>query len=288
MGAQGPIAAVTAGWEEREDEIDELRQHLGRRVVNLHVHARAEDVFRRDAEFFGAWQDRRAQLRELEDVYRGRLDHLMHALRDLRKRVGRDDVLIAEREDALEDVRRLDAHHLDRVAEVEDAFQRRWRPLERPWVAAHRREISAIATECGGLAVAGGNVAVIMNRMRLFGVLDLFPGRTIFAWSAGAMAMTSQVVLYHDDPPWGRGNPVILGAGFGVCPGILALPHAHRRLRLDKPSRLKLWHDRFEPFDCIAFDDGSWLVFRDGLPATAAGGVRRFGRDGRLVEYLAA
>jgi hypothetical protein len=288
VGAEGSIAAVTAGWEEREDEIDELREHLGRRVVNLQVHARTEDVFRRDGVLLAAWQERRAQFREMTELHRARLTPVMQALRALRDRKGREDLLAPERAAAMEDLRRLDAHRVERVAAIQADFERRWRPHERPSVAGHRAELTAIAGECGALAVAGGNVAVLLNRMRLFGVVELFAGRTVFAWSAGAMAMTEQVVLFHDDPPWGRGDPLVLGPGFGLCPGIVALPHAHRRIRLDKPARLRLWHERFAPRDCLAFDDSSWLVLRDGRPVTTAGGVRRFSREGNLVEFMAA
>lgn len=288
VGSEGPVAAVTAGWEEREEEISELRQHLDRRVLHLGIYARSEDVFRRDPEFFRAWQERRARMRELQLAHRDRLDHLMLALRGLRKQTGRPEILNPERRDALEDVRRLDAHHVQRVLELQREFDERWRPFERDAVARHRREIAAIADQCGSLAIAGGNVAVLLNRVRLFGLVDLFAEHTVFAWSAGAMAMTERIVLFHDDPPWGRGNPIILAPGFGLCRGIVALPHAHRRLRLDRPTRLRLWHERFEPLQCLAFDDGAWLIFRDGEPQVAAGGVRRFGHDGHLVEFVAA
>jgi hypothetical protein len=124
--------------------------------------------------------------------------------------------------------------------------------------------------------------------MRLLGVVDTFRDHTVFAWSAGAIAMTERVVLYHDDPPWGRGNPMILGPGFGVCPGIVALPHAHRRLRLDRPSRLRLWQERFAPLDCVTLDDGAWLAFRGGRFVASEGGVRKFDENGHLAEFLAA
>lgn len=288
MGVEGPIAAVTAGWEEREDEIDELKAHLGRRVVNLHIHARSEDVYRRDPEFLKAWQERRGRLRDLQEIHRLRLDHLMRALRDLRKIEGREELLAPERDSALEDVRRLDDGHVRRTDEILDEFESRWVPRQRDAVAEHHRELSKIAGECGAIAVAGGNVAVLLNRMRLFDVMGIFRRQTVFAWSAGAMAMTDRVVIFHDDPPWGRGNPIILGSGFGLCPGIVALPHAHRRLNLDRPSRLRLWHERFEPRQCVAFDDGAWLIARGGRFVASAGGVRRFGHDGHLSEFLAA
>ena len=42
LGIEGPIAAITAGWEERESEDDELAEHFGGRTVNLKLHERAE------------------------------------------------------------------------------------------------------------------------------------------------------------------------------------------------------------------------------------------------------
>ena len=288
VGVRGPVAAVTAGWEERENEIDELSEHLARPVVNLHLHDRGEDVFRRDPELFAAWQERRTRLRELQDIHLLRLDHKMHALRDLRKRHGREELLAPERRDAMDEVRHIDAHHLARVGAIHAEWEARWRPAERDSLAGHRRELELMAAEVGSLAVAGGNVAVLINRLRLFGVMDIFREHTVFAWSAGAMTMTERIVIYHDDPPWGRGNPIILGPGFGVCPGIVALPHAHRRLRLDRPSRLRLWNERFAPLACVALEDGAWIVQRDGQYVAQSGGVRQFGADGHLKEFLAA
>jgi len=287
VGVDGPIAAVTAGWEEREDEIDELRQHLGRRVVNLKLYRRTEEAFAVDPEFFEAWHERRGRLREMLDLYRLRLDAMMRALRDLRKRKGREDLLAVERAEAIDDVRRLDAHHLAWIAEEHAEFEARWRPHDRTAIAAHRREILRIARGCGALAIAGGNVAVLLNRLSLFGIGELFDDHTVFAWSAGAMALTERVVLFHDDPPQGRGNPAVLGPGLGAVRGIVALPHAHRRIRLDRPSRLSLWAARFAPASCLAFDDGSATVWRRNRLAAVRGGVRRFTDDGKLEEVAA-
>ena len=33
--AHGPLATITAGWEEREGEDQEMRDHLGGRTINL-------------------------------------------------------------------------------------------------------------------------------------------------------------------------------------------------------------------------------------------------------------
>lgn len=288
VGVEGPIAAVTAGWEEREDEIDELRDHLGRRVVNLRLHARTEDALARDPEFSHAWQERRGRTREMLELYRLRLDSAMKALRDLRKRTGSEDLLEVERESALEDVRRIDAHHLRRMDEEAAAFAERWDPQRRDAIAGHRRQILRVARECGALAIAGGNVAILANRLRLFGIRELFHEHTVFAWSAGAMALTERIVLFHDDPPQGRGNPAVLGPGLGAVPGVIALPHAHRRLRLDRPSRIALWARRFAPAQCLALDDGGAAVWHRGRLDHVRGGIRRFDPSGRIEELQPA
>ncbi|MEO1084875.1 MAG: hypothetical protein AAFY88_11590, partial [Acidobacteriota bacterium] len=54
----GPVAVISAGWQEREGEIDELREHLGRPVVDLKLHARSEQVFTKDRELAAAHRAR--------------------------------------------------------------------------------------------------------------------------------------------------------------------------------------------------------------------------------------
>src|SRR5262245_40862068 len=81
----GPVAAVTARWEEREDEIDELSERLGpgRPVTDLLLHRRGEDVFRRDSDRLLATGDFVARRRQLRDAYRSRLAHALDAVRDV-------------------------------------------------------------------------------------------------------------------------------------------------------------------------------------------------------------
>ncbi len=284
IGVEGPIAAVTAGWEEREDEIDELRAHVGRRVVNLQLHRRAEQVFHEDAEFQKAYRERRAGLRDLQEVYRQRLHYQMRSLRELHRRRGRPELLDPERHDALAAVRALDEHHLARLDEFHAEFEGRWRPLDRPAVTAQRREVEAALGDCGAVALAGGNVAILANRLRLFDLPSMIGLRPVFAWSAGAMLCAERVVLFHDRPPQGAGNPEIFGRGLGLCAGVVPLPHAHRRLRLDDPVRVGIFARRFAPAACLALDDGAQMVF-DGRQWTfPLGGVRRLEPDGAVVE----
>ncbi len=45
------------------------------------------------------------------------------------------------------------------------------------------------------------------------------------------MVVCETVVLFHDSPPQGAGNAEVLDAGLGLARGVIALPHARRRLR---------------------------------------------------------
>jgi hypothetical protein len=286
VGVDGDFAAVTAGWEEREDEIDELRAHLDRRVVNLRLYSRCEEVLREDPQFAAAYRARRQTLRDLDDLHRVRLDAMEKALRKLMRADGRQDLLEPEREAAIDDLRRLDAHQRRRIADILAEFDAEWTPRDREDVAAHRRQIAAILGACGSLALAGGNVAILLNRLRFFDVDSFMSHMAVFAWSAGAMVCSEEIVLFHDDPPQGAGNPEIFGPGLALVRGVLPLPHAGRRLRLDDATRVKMFARRFEPLTCIALDRGAGLMWDGKTWRPAAGGARRLTTDGEVVEMF--
>jgi hypothetical protein len=286
VGVDGDFAAVTAGWEEREDEIDELKAHLDRRVVNLRLYARTEEILREDPEFARAYRERRTRLRELAVHHRVRLDHLKKAVRKLMKATGRPELLEPEQSDAIEDLRRLDAHQRQRIVGVHDEFEAEWRPQERDAVMRHRREVIRLLESCEALTIAGGNVAVLINRLRLFDLHSHLGHLAVFAWSAGAMVCAEEIVLFHDDPPQGAGHPEIFGAGFGLVPGVLPLPHATKRLHLGDRVRVETFARRFAPLVCVAMDRGHGLLWDGRKLRSAAGGARRFTQTGEVVEMF--
>ncbi len=286
-GVEGPIAAVTAGWEEREEEIEEMSAHLRRPVHDLRLHARGEEAFQEDPELFLAHGDRLDRLGRLQDLYRTRLAHALEAFREMLRAGGDPSVVDPEADAALEAVRALDAHHRARVAQCVAEHEASVRAEERPAVARHRREIAGIVSRCGALAIAGGHVGVLLDLMRLFDVGTLAAKVPVFAWSAGAMAVSELVVLFHDSPPHGPGNAEVFGDGLGLCRGILPLPHARRRLRLDDPSRVRVFARRFAPLVCAALDEGSRVAWsrRDGLAVAQA---RQLTPDGEVAEFRVA
>src|SRR5262245_10221992 len=111
LGIHGDIATVTAGWQEREAEDAELRDHLDSRTVNLLLHRRGDDVFQSDPRFAAAHRLRQERLRQLQSVYRLRLAHVESQAREMLSLEGDRWLLDPERRAAIEAVRELDAHH---------------------------------------------------------------------------------------------------------------------------------------------------------------------------------
>ncbi len=280
VNAEGPVAVVTAGWEEREDEIDELTEHLGCEVVNLRLYARMEQVFERDGAFLKGWRQRRRRRREARRAYRIRLRYLMDAVRRL-ARLPHSPHVEEERDDALRAVRDLDERRLALLARLDGEFDDVWQPAERPAIAVHRARVAELVATCGAMAFAGGNVGVLRNRLRTFAVADLIGERPLFAWSAGAMCATERIVVFHDSPPQGRRDPVVLDAGLALCPDIVALPHASARLDLADEGRVARFALRFAPRVGVALDDASgliwdgagWELFGDGARGLRADGT---------------
>lgn len=284
LSAEAPVALVTAGWEERESEDDELRQHLGRPAENLRLYERVEEVFRVHPKFHRAMQETHERLGMLRDLYRVRLDPQLEAARRLlRGRKEPGDLLSAEQEDAIEMVRVLDHRQQERVRDLLAEFREDWPAGVLEELARQRAEVDSVLVRCPVVAIAGGHVAVLFNRLRTLGGTELLTGKHLVAWSAGAMILARTIVLFHDNPPQGFGNPEVLEAGLGLVPGVLPLPHAHHRLRLNDPVRVALFARRFAPDRCIPLDPGDRIAYEDGALKLSAG-TRTLDSDGRIVE----
>jgi hypothetical protein len=117
--------------------------------------------------------------------------------------------------------------------------------------------------------------------LRLFDLRPHLP-RTVLAWSAGAMVLCDQVVLFHDFVPHGVAQTEVLGDGLGVVPRVVALPHARRRLRTNDPVRMSVLARRFHPARCLVLDDAVTVRLAEdgGLPPDA----RVLGGDGTITR----
>jgi hypothetical protein len=276
----GPVATVTAGWQEREPDDGELDALVGGRGVNLRLHARWQDVLIRDPEYAAAELEHRAALRELQELHLVQLDAALRGLREVARHGGsRPPIRDAARADAEAVVRVVDARHLTRVREARAAFEARWRPGERPAVAEHRSEVCQVLDAAAALVVAGGHVGVLLHVLRLFAV-GAVP--VVIAWSAGAMALTERVLLFHDRAAHGPAHAEFLDTGLGWIPGCVLLPHARRRLRTEDIARMAELAGRAAPARCVLLDDGVRLDLSEGgvLPPD----TRVIGTDGRIGE----
>lgn len=256
---EGPVAVITAGWQEAEGDLDEIQRQLERPLIDMQLYQRAEHVFFAEKILSSAYRERQDKLLELQRLYRMRLRNLVRAVQQLRREKTHLDLVVAEERHAIAQLRALDRHHLDRIstvyAEYEDTIS------SSDMLAEQTALIEDSIKDCQTVLISGGNVLVLLNRLQLFGVRHLLADRHLIAWSAGAMVLSDQVVLYHDKTPLGRREPEILGAGLGLLPGYVFLPDAKKRLRPKDTVRTGLYNKRFAPARCVTLDSGTSLCF---------------------------
>jgi hypothetical protein len=282
LECEGPIATITAGWREREDEDDDLRAHLECESVNLRLYQRAMEVFARDPELAKAHRAQQATLHHKQDFYRIRLEHELAANHVIRQRWAPTEVLEYEEAASVAAIRLLDDHHVAQCRRIHAEFDAAMAPSQRPAVVEHREQLAEILGRCQGLAIAGGHVASLLNRMSLFGLRELIAGQTVFAWSGGGMVVSERIVLFHDSPPQGRGASEVLDEGLGLVPDIVMLPAPETRLRLNDPERVSLLARRFDPVYCLAFPAGAHVIVRDGR-IIGSSAVTRLLPDGSCI-----
>ncbi len=266
MEVEGPCAVITAGWQEREMEMDELVAGIDREVINLRLHHRAEEFFEADTIFRDAHRGHQQRMRQLQEIYRIRLSHTLACVHQLTGNLDNwpEDVVLAEIEDALAMVRELDRHHLGHMRNLQEAFLEEWQPYARPALKEHHLELTDTLYRCPAVLIAGGHVAVLLNRLRLLGLEGPIREKTVLASSAGAMVLGEQVVLFHDSPPQGPGYAEVFEAGLGLFDDLVPLPHARNRLLLDNPTRVSIFARRFEAASCLTLDDGARVDRVDG------------------------
>lgn len=281
----GPLAVISAGWQEAENDIDDVRRLAGRPLEDLCLYQRADQLFSGHEALAAAHRAIQDRLKELQRLYRVRLKQLSIAARQILGADGERELLAAEQRHAITQLRALDRHHLRRAHAMEARFAESVGGSQ-PALDAHRREIAQTIARCSGVLITGGNIGVLRNRMRLFGMAELLADKHIVAWSAGAMALARRVVLFHDRTPQGRRDPEILGAGCGLIPGYVLLPDAAGRLREQDRVRIALMSRRFAPDSCITLDGGASLKLR-GDNVLHAAGVRLLGNSGTFRKVRA-
>lgn len=288
LGVTGPCAAITAGWQEREAEVDELNHVVGQQTSNLLLHERAEMIFREDTLFREAHRAHQEQLKMLQDIYKTRLRDLQKSIQSLiQTRNKKPQLYDAEIEHGMEMVRQLDLHHYARLGEINQDFEQRWQPCERSDIRHHREELEAIIDPCDCIFISGGHVAVLLNRIRLFGLERLLASKSIVAWSAGAMILSKRIVLFHDTPPQGFGHAEVFEGGLDLIGNIIPLPHARTRLKLEDAVRVSLFARRFNSERCITLDENSGIVLDQGQIVKSRSNTFRLLEKGTLESLEA-
>jgi hypothetical protein len=315
----GLVATVTAGWQEREPDDDELSALLGTRDVNLGLYRRWLDTQDRDPEYARA--DRRLQelLAERHELYLLRLDHALRAVYALQQHaepagdLGGAELGGEALTEAIEAVRELDRAHLSHVNTMRGEFFAALRPHHRPVIAGHRAAVAELLGGSAALVIAGGHVGVLADVLHLFNVaaaldraLDAAP---VIAWSAGAMALTDRIVLFGDRSARGPGHAEVYGSGLSVLRDVVLLPHARARMLLDDTPRMAAFARRFAPASCVVLEAGTRIETTSdarepdggrgdggssgdggvgGRDGGWPGGTRILGADGHVTAVAAA
>ncbi len=280
----GPVAVISAGWQEAEGDIDDVGEAVGRPLVDLNLYHRAEALFAAEPALLAAYRERQDRLKDLQRLYRIRLRHSMLAARLVRRADAAADLVATEQRHAVSQLRALDRHHLNRVQAIQRECDERIHTLNSSLLAEHIAAIETAATDCQTILITGGNVVVLLNRLQLYDISRLFQTRHIVCWSAGAMVLSDLIVLYHDHMPQGRRDPEVLGEGSGVLPGYVFLPDATRRLKGKDRVRVGVFRERFAPARCVTLNSGAAIRFADQklVAAEAAGSLMPDGRVARL------
>ncbi len=286
LDVEGPIALVTAGWQEREDQDEDLPPLFGRKLINLRLYERGERVFAEDRDYARAHRARQDQLRQIQEFYKLRLERSFDAALDITRKAQNTDLEKEEVRVSLEHIRRIDAEHLERVTALREAYELQTRPLQSPVILKHRAELEKILSAVGIVAIAGGHVAVLLNRLRMFGFDDLLREHALIAWSGGAMVTSERVILFHESPPEGAGVSEVLEQGLGLHRGVVPLPNPRLRLKLDDPLRVGWLSRRYSHSKCVAFDQGEYVQF-DGDRWFGAEGTTLLQHDGRTTTEWA-
>lgn len=260
-GVKGPVATITAGWQELEGEDATLRKRLNGQAIPLRLYERAEKVWLADPGLRAAHVAMQADVTGLQHLYARQLGHAADAWVELLETDGPERLLGPERQAALEAIQRLDAHLLARVAEIRAEFEERVGLASHDAVGRGRAQIAEALKRVSAVVIEGGHVAVLLNRIALFGVADLLVGKTLLGCAGGAMALCRRVLLFDDSPAIGRGYAEVALPGLGFVPGVVALPDAVTRLRTSDPHRMRKMALRIAPDRGLLLDAQEWLAW---------------------------
>ncbi len=282
FGVDGPVALITAGWEEGERNDAELDRRLGGGTRNLGLYGRRLDVLSSNSEYADAERLLRTQLDELREQYQRRLPAALDGVDVVRRRFADAPGGAGEQlTPAIDAVRALDEAHAAAISAAYERFYAAHPPHDREMIRSHREEVASIVADCAAIAIAGGHVGVLNDCLHLCNLASLIDAQPLLAWSSGCMAISERIVVIDDDDPAAR-PAELFDIGIGVARGLVALPVSNRLHNHDTHGRALL-AARFAPSVCVVLDPGDRLELSSGLPADLSA-VGIVAPDGRLVR----
>lgn len=258
---KGPMAVISAGWQEAEGDIDDVFEQVQRPLIDLGIYQKAEHLTTAYPEFAAAYRERQEHLKDLQRLYRLRCKQLMIAARLALRAEASPEILETEQHHAMSQVRELDRHHLRSMQAIHARYDQTFDALTDGEISAFSAEISKSLAACESLLITGGNVIVLLNRINLFNLTKMLAEKHLVAWSAGAMVLSDTLILFHDKTPLGRRDPEVVSKGCGIIPGYVFLPDAQRRIRKSDAVRTRLMCRRFAPSQCVTLNNGAGLLF---------------------------
>ena len=120
----------------------------------------------------------------------------------------------------------------------------------------------ALVDDCSGMVVTGGHVGVLLHLLHIFGLAAMIK-EPLITWSAGAMALSERVVLFHDQGPPGRQHPEVFAEGLGAFSGVLPFPASPSSIAAERAGAdVACWPggSRRAPACCCPTASGSIFV----------------------------
>jgi peptidase E len=284
IAINGPVVSITAGWRDSEAELEELQTTVGRPVEDLNLYRHAETIFLHEPDLHALQRQRQDKLAQLQRLYRIRLNPALVAARNLMREKGSSDLLKLEQRAAISQLRALDRHHVKRISAIHEEFNLHRARLKIPRASELVYSLQKKVAQSAAVLIAGGHVAVLTNRIRMFRLTQVLAQKPIIAWSAGAMVLGEQIVLFHDDAPQGKRDPEVLDAGLAIVRNMIPLPHAKTRLDWSARNGMALFSRRFAPAKCSTLDNGSMIQLENNrvIFARHASVITRDGIEKRL------
>ncbi|MEC7987889.1 MAG: Type 1 glutamine amidotransferase-like domain-containing protein [Myxococcota bacterium] len=264
------LAVISAGWRHEESELKPMARDLRRPLSLLPLYQWFDELGQQEPELSKEHSDRQKRIKAYKKIYRKKLHLHLEYLAFIEIKWKKQPSLYGEdHQEALDEIHKIDQEALQRLERIRSHFPNLQKPWKHPSAKPLHEEIRSTLEKCDGLIIAGGHVAILRNRMFFFGLPDLLrefldKGKQIVCWSAGAMAMCEQIVLYYDDPPEGVGVAEILDTGMGILPNTTFFPHAAQRLRLNDSNRVRALVQRFHTQRCITLEVGTHLLYENG------------------------